>query len=151
MTNENVAGLSKQRNKIRFRACLFRKETNSLEKMWTEQIHTRKTKTWKGTDRLTGENRDGSDLEQFLLASCYVNIQIEFPKMFCSFQFVRGAETLSHEGKVAIFGVFLPKKFKKRFSRIGALPNSNFFPLFQSPTLSSLGKIMPQSHLVALT
>ena len=46
-----------------------------------------------------------------LLREC----SIAFPKIISPFPIVREGETLPHEGKVAVFGVFFPKKFKKTF------------------------------------
>ena len=87
----------------------------------------------------------GSDSEVLLACWLLRECLIGFPKMFFHCKILREGETLPHEGKVVVFGVFLPKKFKKCFSQSGAFLNSNF------PTPSSLGKIMPPSHLVALT
>ena len=54
-----------------------------------------------------------------------------------------------HEGKAGIFFVFsCPRKFKKCFSRNGALPISNFFPLFQSPIPLSLLNHAPISLML---
>ena len=88
--------------------------------------HNTKTKTWRIQIVGKGKFQKGSDLELFFLTGCYVNVQLGFQKKIVQSKIVREGETLLHEGKVVVFGVSLPKKFKKCFSQSEALPNWNF-------------------------
>ena len=88
--------------------------------------HNIKTRNVKDSDHQTGEIPKRFKLRlvfsYLLLREC----RIGFPKTFFHYKIVREGETLPHEGKVVVFGVLFPKKFKKCFSQSGALPNSNF-------------------------
>ena len=70
----------------------------------------RKTKNVKDSDRRTGEIPERFRIRMVLHSFCCVNAQLGFQKRFCSIQIMREGETLQHEGEVAIFGVFFPKK-----------------------------------------
>ena len=90
--------------------------------------HNTKTRNVKDSDYRIGEIPLRFKLRIIFASFLFGECRIGFPKPFCSIQIVREGETLPHEGKVVVFGVFFPKKLKKKriFSQSGALPNSNF-------------------------
>ena len=60
-------------------------------------------------------------------------------------------KTSMREGKVDVFVFSCSRKFKNVFPKNGALPISNLYPTLPIPHCFILSKIMPPSHLVALT
>ena len=70
----------------------------------------RKTKNVKDSDHQTGEIRERFRLRIIFACLLLSECRIGFPKTFFHSKIVKEGETLPHEGKVAIFGVFLPNK-----------------------------------------
>ena len=70
----------------------------------------RKTKNVKDSDRQTREIHERFSLRIIFGCLLLHECRIGFPKTFFHSKIVREDETLLHEGKVPIFGVFFPKK-----------------------------------------
>ena len=150
--NEQIAGISKQRHQIR-----FRKTNRRQEKMWERtklpnmgKIITQKPKTWRTHNAEQEKFLHGSNSELFLLSCYYVNVELGLQFFFVQSK-SWGKEKHCRMREKWTFLVFsCPRNSKNVFPKVGLGP-IRIFPLFQFPTPSSLGKIMPPSHLVALT